>query len=593
MAKGLVRRDVLRGLAVFTAVAGSLGALGGCAEDEPAGRSTEPADQARVYPQGVASGDPKPDSVILWTRVASADGGAVEVDYEVATDAAFTAMVTTGKLSATAESDHTVRLKLSLLEAYTTYHYRFIADGVVSVIGRTKTAPAADQDVSPRFAFASCQDFNGRYFHAYRTLVREEPDLDFILHLGDYIYETEGDPRFQDPTDARKVTLPDGLPVGSADAPFNAALTLADYRSLYKQYRSDADLQEAHRLFPFINIWDDHEFADDAWQDHATHFNDAKGDEKDTDRRMAASRAWYEFQPADVPYDAAATFPADLTIYRALRYGKHVELFLTDQRSYRDDHVIPEGPIDVDVAKLGENTSLGARAFVLKKGFDPKEAAVAPTMLGDDQKGWFLDGVKQSKATWKFWCSETQLAQMVVNLKDTEVPDTYKDLFYVTLDQWDGYRTERAAILSELSGTKNIVVLTGDIHAFYASELHVDFDAPKAVPVAVEYVVAGIASKSFEEIVESVISGDEVLSSLGLLALVPQLDTLFQDAGAHYRYAKSRANGVALVEVDGDKEIKVSFLELKSDLLDPKGSGELARTEFRTANGANTIEPVT
>ncbi len=590
MAKRLLRRDVLRGLAVMTAAAGSAGALGGCSDDEEAALSTDPADRARVFPQGLASGDPKPDGVILWTRCVGA--GALEVEYQVATDEAFADRVAEGKLTATLEADRTVRLKLTGLEAYTTYYYRFIADGVMSVTGRTKTAPAPDADVSPRFAFASCQDYNGRYFHAYRTLVAEEPDLDFIVHLGDYIYETEGDPRFQDPTDERKITLPDGLPIGTKEAPFSAALSLADYRSLYQQYRSDADLQEAHRLFPFVCIWDDHEFADDAWQDHATHFNDAKGDEKDTDRRMAASRAWYEYQPADVLYDADATFPEDLQIYRTLRYGKYVELFLTDQRSYRDDHVIPEGPLDTDVAKFGENTSLGARAFVLKKGFDMKESAAKPTMLGDEQRGWLLDGMKGSTATWKFWCSETQLAQMVVNLKDTAVPDEYKDLFYVTTDQFDGFRSERAAILSELAGTKNVVVLTGDIHAFYAAELHADFDAPKPAPVAVEYVVAGIASKSLEEIIESVIAGDELLSSLGLLELVPQFDELLLEAGPHYRYAKSRANGLALVEVDGNTEIRVSLLELVSDLFDKNGPGELARTVFRTPSGASTIEKV-
>ena len=161
-----------------------------------------------------------------------------------------------------------------------------------------------------------------------------------------------------------------------------------------------------------------------------------------------------------------------------------MELFLTDQRYYRDDHVIPEGPTDLSVAKLVENSAVGARIFLLKSGFDPKEAAAKPSMLGAEQKAWFLGAVKASTATWKVWGSEVQLAQMVVNLSSFPmVPAPFNDLFYLTVDQWDGYRTERAEILGALKDVENLVVVTGDIHAFYASELHVDFDAPSATPV--------------------------------------------------------------------------------------------------------------
>ena len=238
-----------------------------------------------IFPQGVASGDPRPDSVILWTRVQPPDGGSaredVPVTYEVATDLAFKDVIAKGELSAPGSADNTVRLKVTKLEAFSTYYYRFKAFGVTGPIGRTKTAPKDDADVPARFAFAACQDFVGRYYYAWKV-VAEEDTVDFVIFLGDYIYETAGNPAFQTPTDVRKIDLPDGIDLGGGGL---AAKTLADYRALYKQYRGDENLRRAHQLFPFFCIWDDHEFGDDCWQDNTNHFNGAQGDEKDTGAR--------------------------------------------------------------------------------------------------------------------------------------------------------------------------------------------------------------------------------------------------------------------------------------------------------------------
>jgi alkaline phosphatase D len=488
-------------------------------------------------------------------------------------------------------SDHTLRIKATNLSPYTTYYYRFVASGVISDSGRTKTAPSPDQEVNVRFAFASCQDYNGRYYHAWRALAEQESDIDFVLHLGDYVYETEGDPRFQEPTEQRKIRLPDGLQIGSEEAPYSAALTLADYRTLYRTYRSDPDLKRAHQLFPFIAIWDDHEFADDCWQDHATHFNEEQGDEKDAGRRHAASQAWFEYQPADVSFAAGAAFPDDITIYRSLRYGKHVELVLTDQRSYRADHLIAEGPADADVGKILPNSSLGSRQLVIKEGFDPKEAAAVPTMLGSAQKQWFIDTVSGSDATWKFWGNETQLAQMAIDLTDvTDLPESFQKVFYFTVDQWDGYRSERAEILGALAGVQNLVALTGDIHAFYACLIYPDFDVPTA-PVCVEYTVAGISSLSVQQIVERVVATDDLLSGLGLEDEVAAFDSRLVSASPHYLYGKSKSNGIALVDVDGTTEIRVTFLEV-ADVTNPSFDGNLSRVSFRTPSGSPTIEMI-
>ncbi len=591
----LVRRDILRGLGLFTVTAALPGSLVACSKADD---STHPADQATVYPQGIASGDPKPDGIILWTRVAG--GGAVH--YEIAADKSFAMPVAQGDATADAASDFTVRVKVTGLMPYTTYYYRFSAQGVQSVVGRTKTAPKADQDVSPKFAFCSCQDFNGRYYHGYKALaaMAQDPktDLDFVLHLGDYIYETEGDPRFQNPQPDRKITIAQGIDIGDASAPYKAALTLDDYRSLYKQYRADHDLQAMHALYAFINLWDDHEFADDCWQDHATAFNEAKGDEKDPARRHAASRAWFEYQPADVPFDAAAMFPSDIKVYRQVRYGKHVEIFITDQRSYRSDHLIPEGPVDPDVVKLSKNSSVGSRYFLLKNsskdptlGFDVKEAAAKPppTMLGADQKDWFVKAVTGSNATWKIWANEVQLAQMTVNLKDTKVPDLYKELFYITVDQWDGYRTERKEVLGKLAGVTNLVALTGDIHSSYAAELYTDFDKPDK-PVAVEYTIAGITSTSLQEIVARLIDASETFKSFGLGDLVPKMDTLLMQANPHYKFAKSKAYGFATVTVNAASEIQVTLATTKDDPTSRAFTGAVDLAKFRTKAGANKVE---
>jgi alkaline phosphatase D len=587
------RRAFLRGLLVSVAA----GAVPACDDRDAPGDdelSTDPADRARVFPQGLASGDPSPSSVILWTRVEPpAGGGPVEVDYEVATDEAFEDVVATGSLSVSDSTDHTLRIRLTALEPYTTYHYRFVALGVQSIAGRTKTAPLPDADVSPRFAFASCQDYVGRFYHSYKALLADGP-VDFVVFLGDYIYETDGDPSFQTESAERKVELPDGLDIGGGT---KAALTLADYRTLYRIYRSDPDIQAVHAQAPFVCIWDDHEFANDCWRDHATDFNDERGDEKSPERRLAANRAWLEYQPADVGDD-----PADLRIYRTLRYGKHVELVLTDQRSYRDDHVIPEGALPSDkpegspddfptyiaAGKVFANSEIFSRNFVKKSGFDVFEDFEKPTMLGDEQKQWFLDAMKSSTATWKFWGSETQVVQMVLDLSGFDLPADFKGVYYFTVDQWDGFRTERRELVEALAGTPNVVVITGDIHGFYAAEIHPDPDAPGEVPVMVEYVTSGISSSPVQQIAQSAVDANPDFSALG--ALVPVFDDVLALASLEYKHRASNVNGISIVEVDADREIRVHFLEV-ADVFSAE-PGPVTKKSFRTRAGTNRVEPI-
>ena len=574
------RRDFLGFITVVVAAA-SVAPVIGCDDGDDPGTTPDMGPMGPgvndVYPQGLASGDPRPDSVMLWTRVEPEAAADERVRYEVATDEAFANVVAGGDLTAAAANDHSVRLKVTGLSPFTQYYYRFEARGVVSVVGQTKTAPAPDADQPVRFAFASCQDYNGRYYHAWAALAAE-PAVDFVVFLGDYIYETANDPRFQDGDGDRVIEIPDGLVI-DADSNAKAALTLADYRAIYKQYKTDADLREAHRLFPFITIWDDHEFADDCWGDHATHFNGAEGEEQNTDRRMAANQAWFEFTAADVTL-TDQPFPNDLRIYRNLRFGRHMELVLTDLRSYRDDHVIPEGPTDAEVGKITENSAVGSRNFLLKAGFDPKEAVANPTLLGDAQKTWLLETITASDATWKVWGSEVQLSQMTVDLSSFEtLPDAYRSAFYFSVDQWDGFRTERGQVLTALQNVEGLVSICGDIHAGFVAGLHVDFDNPGATPIAMEFTVPGITSEPVQAITQRTIDGNAVLASLGLGDIVPRFDELLKSASPHYEYLNSLQNGIAVVNLTADA-FNIEFM-LMTDVKAAAWDGNVERIKYR------------
>lgn len=577
---------------------------GDAAPPKPVPPTSPPETSDAVFPQGLASGDPRPDRVLLWSRVEPAGAkkaatDVIELEFIVAKDEALTEIVARGTVKATPDEDHTVRVSPVGLEPGRHYFYRFEAGGATTRVGRTKTAPARDADVPVQFAFCSCQDTIGRYWHSWKALLDENAPLDFILFLGDYIYETTNDPRFQSPGADREVTLPDGLDTSAAqDKSRIAAGTLRDYRTLYKAYKSDPLLREVHRLYPFVITWDDHEFADDCWADHSTSFNEkdpvtqAFTDEKNTPRRLAANRAFSEFQPAEVQYDKAASFPNDIKIYRSLSYGKHVDLFMTDQRMYRADHLVPEGPIDVAVGKATANSSVGSRYFVRKSAYDPRESQRKPSLLGPTQKAWLLDELRASKATWKIWGNEVQMYQMALRLSDLPgVPALFSYTAYVNCDQWDGFRSERAEILTALTAAKveNLVVCTGDIHAFFAAELHTDFDAPGPKPVGVEYVTAGISSASMKALVGNLLPGGSALRFIAD-AFTNGAGPALQRSNPHLKYADPDAYGFALVGVTAAR-VEVTFVQL-GDPREKTSAGVVGRQKFVTEAGKNLVRAV-
>lgn len=591
------RRGFVKAVVASAAVPWS--GCGGTGEPSMPGESIpepSPPEQAdRAFPQGIASGDPRPDGVLLWTRVEPpAPDEAVVVRWYLALDEAFTEPVASGELEAVPEADHTVRVRLVDLMPYTGYWYRFSAelpDGTITTeTGRTKTAPTADMDVPVRFAVTSCQEYVGRWYHAWRRLVEREPELDFVLFLGDYVYESIADPRFQPLDSPRSLTLPDGMSLDGT-ATNRVAVTLADYRALYRQYRTDPDLRRAHARYPFVVIWDDHEFANDAWQDVANEFDGERGLERDTARRQAATRAWHEHVPVDVPYDADAAFPDDVVTYRALRWGRHAELLLTDLRYYRDDHLVPETEAQLSVGKLMPNSALGSRILALKAGFDALEAESPPAMLGAAQERWLVDALAGSDATWKLWASALMMAQLVLDLREVEeAPPLLRNVFYFKLDQWDGFRSERARILGQLAEVRDLVVLSGDLHGNYAAHLRPDFDDPSTPATAVELTVTGISSISLQEQLDTITATEPMLADTGLDQVTYLFDDNLRTTGPHFAYANSSAYGYAVVELDGG-ELRARFEEL-TRVTEPVDDGAGTTVTFRVRAGTSALERV-
>lgn len=365
------RRQFLK-LAV--AVAGGAWGASGCGSSAAGNDGNPSAPGLEYFPQSVASGDPRPTSVVLWTRVVDAErrGEDLELELELARDALFEDRVELSgqprmRLTAEAAADGCVKVLVTALEPATTYHYRFSYGGAPSRVGRTRTAPSDDSEASLRFAVVSCQDYGGKYYHVLRRLLEE--DLDFVVHLGDYVYEGGA----AEPSGVRDVVFGkpgEALGLGDGGEPPFVARSLDNYRDLYRAVRSDPDLQALHERVPFLVIPDDHEFSDDSHGPTATYF-DGRRDEADLERKRASDRAWFEYMPVDYTSDSAsalddqAAFPDDLRIYRSFGFGRHLELVLTDLRRYRPDHLIPEDAFPGSVYLTAEELDEDAAAIAV------------------------------------------------------------------------------------------------------------------------------------------------------------------------------------------------------------------------------------
>ena len=544
------RRAFLRSSMYFTVVsaAASLAACGGSDPDNtvPKGSFT--------FPLGVASGDPKDSSVVFWTRCLSLKGvETVSLKLELSTSSTFEGLAATVELSATRQYDYTVRAKVTGLTPGTRYHYRFVSGQDVSVAGTTKTAPpASSSPASMKFAWLTCQDWSVNHWAAMDLIAAEE--LDFLVHLGDYIYETVGASFQSGQAEAAhtKITLPNGAPRGGAGV---YATSLEDYRSLYRTYRGDPRLQELHRKFPMIAIWDDHEFSDDCWQDHQTYNN---ANTQQTTRRRSATQAWAEYMPidfGDVSFDLAKPAYDNIRIYRDFRFGALMHLVMTDQRLYRDDHIVGEAELATLIGHdpLQGNDAIGARYFVPRQILNQFEGLASvvlkrtPSILGATQTQWWKDTMKASTATWKVWGNEVTLNRMWIDLR-ASAPAPYNNQYVVNADAWDGYPSHRAELMTHLktNGIKNVVAITGDLHAFQCGTIRDNPDPAVGTPVAVDFVAAGISSDSFYRYLKD---GAGNTPLVPLVATPATFDAVIRGHNPDFAYADHDAQGFAIATV--------------------------------------------
>jgi alkaline phosphatase D len=449
---------------------------------------------AAGFRHGVASGDPLNDRVILWTRVTPhrADAGSdIAVHWQMATDPAMRTLVAGGSVLASARQDYTVKIDAAGLLPGHVYYYQFAADGRKSVVGRTKTLARSDAR-QVRLAVFSCSNYPSGYFNVYADAARQD-DIDAALHIGDYIYEYE----------STGYACEHAETLGRVSEPRDLLLRLDDYRRRYAQYRSDPDLQAVHAAMPFIAVWDDHELADDTWRDGSI---DHKASEFGPFalRKQAAITAYHEWMPIRLP-DAAAPDK----IYRSFDFGGVVSLHMLDTRVIaRDQQLMLSSYYD-------ENKRFDAEKY--------RQDVCSPRrqMLGREQMEWLEGRVRQSSARWQMLGQQVLMARMeypgaVVMgecsstdyraLKQRAAADpscvNEKEQRWLAaptlpcyLDSWDGYQSDREQVFEMMrQHRKNLVVLAGDTHNAWASDLH---DA-EGRQVGVEFATASVSSPGME-----------------------------------------------------------------------------------------------
>jgi alkaline phosphatase D len=444
------RRTLLKAGAAV-GVASTLTCLHALPADARTGASRVRSDPFRL---GVASGDPWPDGFVLWTRLAveplAEDGlggmprAAIAVLWEVAEDPRMRRVVRRGAVAARPRHAHAVHVTLRDLRPGREYWYRFSVGNWVSETARTRTAPAPwSMPDSLAMSFASCSQYEHGFFTAYRRLAEDEPDL--VLHLGDYQYEYK----------AGFYVAPGGNPRDHAGP---ETTDLATYRQRHAQYKSDPDLQAAHAVAPWLVVWDDHE-VDNNWADE---INEKPEDQAGfLARRAAAFQAYYENMPLR---RRSAPAGIDLRLYRRAPWGRLVNFHMLDTRQFRDDQACGDGYDDCPEA-------------------DDRDR----TITGDAQERWLINGFRRSTARWDVIGQQVFFAQRDADAGEPEV---------VSMDAWDGYAASRERVTRGWvdAGVRNAVVLTGDVHAHWASDLKLDYNDETSRTVGAELVCSSITS---------------------------------------------------------------------------------------------------
>jgi len=578
-----------------------------------------------LYPEGVASGDPDSSSVLLWTRRPYDKGlKAARLIVEVAQDRDFQNVVAKTKTTALEESDWTVRVLVGGLKPATEYWYRFTdSDGHGSRIGRTITAPADDDPRRVNFAFVSCQNANYGAQNAYRRMIYEderaapEDKLAFVLHLGDFIYELMWYPEERPTYYDRKVRDLVRYTDGEKHEDFHVPTTVAGYREVYYAYLHDPDIQDARAYFPFVAMWDNHEFSWQGWQSLE---NFGKGDIPSQTRKVAAMQVWFEIHPSRAikknpsleKFDPPAVTNAPITAfddhglgtepnniaainsligYRALRFGKNVDLIITDQRSYRsrdpmdnpavsalnDFAFIPE---DVQIVlDGGREANGGTPPEIIKFGdvtfANYRKDQPPATLLGATQKAWFIDKLRTSQATWKVWGNTQATLDMRAdphNLPDGMGGKKWPD------ESYGGFGTgepcaayvERNEIYDVIAreGITGFAAVAGDRHSFWAGVATKSLPPRGFEPVGIAFVTGSLSAPGMAESLEHHFKKEDPQQALtvvkredGKFETTVNL-TLHHGVRAALEYAKSGDIAKARALRNPDNAPHVSFVDM-------------------------------
>lgn len=394
------------------------------------------------FPFGLASGDPRENSVVLWTCLYTPEQTAQDVVWEIAEDTLFLKTVQKGIAKASPELGFTVKIQPDKLNSGTKYFYRFSWNGRMSPIGRTRTASNASQQL--HFGVVSCSSLAWGYFNAYAALAKE-PDIQAVIHLGDYIYE-QGRGEYAHPN------------LGLNHIPSHEIVGLEDYRSRYAQYRLVPALQEVHRLHPFITVWDDHELANDAYKDGAQNHQPEK-EGTWAKRSLTAKQVYFEWMPIENN--------AEFSIRRRFEFGNLATLLMLDGR-------------------------LEGRDKQLKNFDDPALADTSRSMLGKEQASWLINSVAESQSTWKI------IGNQVI-FSPYDMPSKFKT-FGKSTDMWNGYPTERKRILESWKSrsVSDVLILTGDVHSSFAFDLRYNRNDPSS-SFGSEWVTTSISSSNLNE----------------------------------------------------------------------------------------------
>jgi alkaline phosphatase D len=408
--------------------AASVGSLRGLSGSEGLGwpailyAQSPDGDGSRLFRHGVASGDPLTDRVILWTRITPPDPAStspIDVRWRIGSDPTVSRAVAEGTVRAAIDRDFTVKVDAGGLEPGRQYYYVFDSGSERSPIGRTRTLPAGDVD-RVRFASLCCSNYPAGYFNVYRC-VANRTDLDAVIHVGDYIYEFEDG------------VYGDGSALLRIPEPRKEAVTLSDYRIRYATYRTDPDLQEAHRVHPFIAVWDDHEITNDTWADGASNHNPERGEGDWPTRKAAAYRAYLEWMPI------RESGAAGVHLYRSFRFGSLVDLVMLDTRALRD--------------KQAATTDLAALT-------DPRRS-----ILGAPQEAWLFEALRSSQRAGTGW---RVLGQQVMFSRVVPPGQTV-----MLSDTWEGYQASRDRVLDLLAAERirDVAILSGDLHSSWAFDI--------------------------------------------------------------------------------------------------------------------------